>query len=177
LESRMPLLSALLALILSAVTPPVQVRATVWVRAGDRATGTGWVVDVDRRWVVTARHVVGDRDTVEVDFIDHPITDRRHYVADHADLRRRGLTAVGRVIRRHDNADLALLELDRLPAGVPALTLRRDRPDRATALRRSATGMTSTSSGPGPRGGSARLAACPTATSGPAGGSGPACRS
>ena len=30
------------------------VRATVWVRAGDRSTGTGWVVDADRRWVVTA---------------------------------------------------------------------------------------------------------------------------
>jgi len=173
----MPLLSALLALILSAVTPPAQVRATVWVRAGDRATGTGWVVDVDRRWVVTARHVVGDRDTVEVDFIDHPITDRRHYVADHADLRRRGLTAVGRVIRRHDNADLALLELDRLPAGVPALTP-------AAGSARPGDGSSSV----GHRhdidllwtrttGRVRQVGRLPDGYFGPAGGSGPACRS
>jgi S1-C subfamily serine protease/regulator of sirC expression with transglutaminase-like and TPR domain len=123
----MALVSFLFGLLLTCHVPSAQVRATVWVRAGDRANGTGWVVDAGRQWAITARHVVADRDTVEVYFLDQalagPITDRRHYIADRADLQRRGLTATGRVIRRSDNADLALLELDRLPAGVPDLPL------------------------------------------------------
>src|SRR3954449_10052952 len=53
----MALLPALLTLILARNAPPAEVGSTVWVRAGDRATGTGWVVDADRRWIVTARHV------------------------------------------------------------------------------------------------------------------------
>jgi S1-C subfamily serine protease/tetratricopeptide (TPR) repeat protein len=123
----MALLSALFGLFLTCHVPSAQVRATVWVRAGDRANGTGWVVDAHRRWAITARHVVADQDSVEVYFLDQPfarlITDRRHYIADRADLKRRGLAANGRVIRRSDDADLALLELDRLPAGVPELPL------------------------------------------------------
>lgn len=123
----MAILAALLALVPAADSPSVHARATVWIRAGDRATGTGWVVDARRRLVVTARHVVADRESVDVCFLDHPlghaITDRRHYVADFADLRRRGLAATGRVILRHENADLALLVLARLPAGTPALPL------------------------------------------------------
>lgn len=107
--------------------PPDLVRATVWVRAGDRATGTGWVVDADRRWAVTAAHVVGDRDSVEVCFLDrwltHSLTERRHYVADRADLVRRGRITTGRVLRRRNVADLALLALDHLPPDVPALAL------------------------------------------------------
>ena len=123
----MALLPALLALLLARDIPPAEVRATVWVRAGDRANGTGWVVDASSQWAVTAGHVVGDRETVEVYFLDcplnHPITNRRHYITDRAGLHRRGLVAVGRVICRRDSADLALLALDRLPAAVPALPL------------------------------------------------------
>lgn len=101
--------------------------ATVWVRAGDRATGTGWVVDADRRWAVTAAHVVGDRDSVEVYFLDwwvtHAINDRRHYIADRTDLIRRGRIATGRVVRRRSNSDVVLIELDHIPREVAAVPL------------------------------------------------------
>src|SRR5262245_58128401 len=123
----MPVVAALLLFLTAGDPPSAQVRATVWIRAGDRAVGTGWVVDADRRWIVTARHVVGDRDSVDVCFLDahfnHPVTNRAHYVADRDDLRRRGLIATGRVVARRDQADLALVELDRMPLGVPALRL------------------------------------------------------
>jgi S1-C subfamily serine protease len=123
----MALVTFLFGLFLTCHVPSAQVRATVWIRAGDRANGTGWVVDVSRRWAITARHVVADRDSVEVYFLDQqfagPVTDRRHYIADRADLQRRGLAATGRVIRRSDDADVALLELDRLPPDVPELPL------------------------------------------------------
>ena len=120
-------LPVLLTVLLIWEPAPAHVRATVWVRAADKASGTGWVVDTERRWMVTASHVVGDRDSVDVHFLDRllnrPIANRRHYVVNRAELQRRGLTATGRVIARGDNADLVLLALDRIPAGTPALTL------------------------------------------------------
>jgi S1-C subfamily serine protease len=120
-------LPAFLGLLLAGDAPSRHVRATVWIRAGDRTVGTGWVVDADRGWVVTARHVVGDRDSVEVHF-PHTIfnrlwADRRHYVTDRTALRKRGLIVTGRVLARGDEADLALLVLDHIPPGVPALRL------------------------------------------------------
>jgi S1-C subfamily serine protease/Flp pilus assembly protein TadD len=123
----MPVLAVLVLLLLAGDLPSNHVRATVWIRAGDRSVGTGWIVDADRRWVVTARHVIGDRDSVDVHFLDtvfhHSLPDRAHYIADRADLYRRGLVATGRVLARRDQADLALLVLDRMPTGVPALRL------------------------------------------------------
>jgi S1-C subfamily serine protease len=111
----------LLAVLLSH-EPSAHVRATVWIRVGETANGTGWVVDAKRRWVVTARHVVDGHDAAEVYFLNSNRS-REHYVTDHGDLKRRGLTAAGRVISRRDNSDLALLELDRVPADIPALPL------------------------------------------------------
>lgn len=106
----------------------VPVRGTVWVRAGDKAVGTGWVVDAGRRWVVTARHVLADRDSVDVFFRDGTDTARRHYIADRAHLKERGRTAVGRVVLKRDTADLALLALDRLADDAPALPLSKTDP-------------------------------------------------
>jgi S1-C subfamily serine protease len=121
----MSIISALLSLLLVGDPPSAHVRATVWIRAGDRAVGTGWLVDVERRWVVTARHVVADRDSVEVYFPDvvlnRLVADRGHYVGDRADLRKRGLVAEARVAAKADKADLALLILDHVPPGTPAL--------------------------------------------------------
>ena len=128
----MPVVPVLLMSLLVGDPPPAHVRATVWIRAGDRSVGTAWVIDAGRRWVVTARHVVGDRDAADVHFLDtvhyHALAERAHYVADRADLRKRGLIATGRVIARRDEADLALLVLDRMPAGVSALRLSKGGP-------------------------------------------------
>jgi S1-C subfamily serine protease/tetratricopeptide (TPR) repeat protein len=128
----MTFLSVVLWLLLAGQPPSPDVLATVWIRAGDRGVGTGWVVDAERRWVVTARHVVGDRESVDVFFLDrflrHSNTDRQHYVADRADLQKRGLIATGRVLARRDQADLVLLVLDRMPAGTPSLPLATNSP-------------------------------------------------
>jgi S1-C subfamily serine protease len=123
----MAIVWALVAWLATGDCPSAVVRATVWVRVGDRANGTGWVVDTDRKWIVTAAHVVGDHGSAEICFLDrclgHSIFDRRHYMANRRDLARRGLAVPARVIRRHVNADLMLLEVDRIPAGIPALPL------------------------------------------------------
>ncbi|HJZ92543.1 MAG TPA: trypsin-like peptidase domain-containing protein, partial [Gemmataceae bacterium] len=101
-------------------------RATVWVRAGDGSVGTGWVADGERHWVVTARHVVGDRDRADVFFMDTAggfHTERAGYLHAQAELRKRGLVATGRLVASNDAADLALLALEQFPPGVPALSL------------------------------------------------------
>ncbi len=100
-------------------------RATGWVRAGDRATGTGFVVDAERRLMVTARHVVGDRTTVEVFFRDPSFLDhhRDEYLQRRAELRVSGRCVTGTVIAKGTAADLALVKLDSLPADVPAIPL------------------------------------------------------
>jgi S1-C subfamily serine protease/Tfp pilus assembly protein PilF len=120
-----------LALVLIAVaSDPVYspaVRGTVWIRAGDKAVGTGWVVDGERRWVVTARHVLADREQAEVFFPEYRdgrlIADREHYLSNRADLQKRKQLATGKLLLKDDSADLALLALDHLPANTPALSL------------------------------------------------------
>ncbi|HEX3146969.1 MAG TPA: tetratricopeptide repeat-containing serine protease family protein [Gemmataceae bacterium] len=123
----MTLLPVLIWFGCAATAIPPEVRATVWIRAGDNSVGTGWVVNAERRWMVTARHVIGDRSAVDVYFPDFQFpflrNDRLHYLANRADLKKRGLIATGRVLFHRDAHDLTLLELDQIPAGVPALRL------------------------------------------------------
>jgi S1-C subfamily serine protease len=103
------------------------VAATVWIRAGDRAVGAGWVVDVKQRWILTARHVVADRERVEVFYLDHldgrPITHRDHYLKNRDELRKRGRIATGRVVKSRDVADLALIRVDEMPKDAVELRL------------------------------------------------------
>jgi len=103
------------------------VRGTVWLRAGDRAVGTGWIVDVKNRWVITARHVVADREKIDAFFVDRDkgksILNRDHYIQNHAELRKRGRFTNGTVIHKNDSADLALIRLDEMPADSVALPL------------------------------------------------------
>lgn len=105
----------------------IPTRATVWIRAGDRAVGTGWVIDLEKRWIVTARHVLADRETVEVFFQDRrhasAVVHRDHYLSQRDELRKRGRLVTGKVVAKNDNADLALLTVDFIPADVPRLKL------------------------------------------------------
>lgn len=121
----MPIPTALLTLGL--LTPPLPLDACAWVRAENDGAGAGFVVDAGRRWLVTCRHVVADRAAVEV-FLPwrrdgELVTDRRDYLGNRAALRDRGLLVRGTVLRRSDAADLALVELESLPPGTPALPL------------------------------------------------------
>ena len=56
------------ALVLAAAMQPVPLPACAWVRAEGETAGAGVVVDANRRWLVTARHVVADHKAVDVFF-------------------------------------------------------------------------------------------------------------
>ena len=85
----------------------------------ERRQRAGFVVDAGKRWLVTCRHVVADRPAVDVYFPWHRdgrlVTDRADYLGNRPLFRERGLLVTGKVIRRDDAADLALVELESLP--------------------------------------------------------------
>jgi hypothetical protein len=108
-------------------------RSTVWVHSdrggGKLATGSGSLVDRGRRLVLTNYHVVGDVKRATVYFPDFgsdkkAISERRHYTS-----RSGKLGIAGEVIEVDKEGDLALLRLDRVPDGVPALKLAPASPD------------------------------------------------
>jgi tetratricopeptide (TPR) repeat protein len=93
------------------------VRATTLVLVAD-GTGSGWIVDHKRRLMVTNYHVVGDADTVRVIFPVRQggkvIVERRYYLEN-------AKPVLGRVLDIDSGHDLALVELDALPAGTAEL--------------------------------------------------------
>lgn len=114
------------ALVLAAAMQPLPLPACAWVRAEGETAGAGVVVDANRRWLVTARHVVADHKAVDVFFpwVEDGVlvTDRAAYLRGRQRLRERGLLVTGTVVRTHDAADLALVELPSLPPGTQAVT-------------------------------------------------------
>jgi S1-C subfamily serine protease len=117
-------------LIVRAAGPPAPVgvyartlRCTAWVRAGDGAVGTGWVLRVSGKpRLVTACHVVGGADAVEAVFCPG-VFDRAKLLAILPRLRREGFVVRGKVVRRDERRDLALIELEKLPAGIGGLAV------------------------------------------------------
>jgi hypothetical protein len=107
-------------------------KTTVWVhsdRGGGRlATGSGSLIDRGRRLVLTNYHVVGDIKKATVFFPafegGRAIPERRYYT-DRASR----LGIPGEVVEVDKQADLALIRLDRVPDGVPALRLAATSPD------------------------------------------------
>jgi S1-C subfamily serine protease/Tfp pilus assembly protein PilF len=124
-----PRVALLLLLVpLAAVPPPATpyartVPAVAWVIASGGARGSGWVVDADRRLLVTCAHVVGDNKVVEAVFRWADESSRGRYLEHLPELRRRGLAVAGRVIKRDEAHDLVLVELEALPTGTTALSL------------------------------------------------------
>ncbi|MCS6865943.1 MAG: trypsin-like peptidase domain-containing protein [Gemmataceae bacterium] len=107
------------------------VPSTVWIHSdrgrGKTATGSGSLVDKGRRLVLTNYHVVGDVKTATVyfpAFEGHKIIPERQYYLDRAAQ----LGIAGQVVEIDKEADLALIRLERLPAGVAALPLARESP-------------------------------------------------
>jgi S1-C subfamily serine protease len=99
-------------------------KSTVWIvssRGGGRvATGSGSLIDRRRQLVLTNYHVVGDIDRVTVYFPayrDGKVIAEREYYRDRA----RGIR--GSVKARDPQADLALIQIERVPDGAQALTL------------------------------------------------------
>jgi S1-C subfamily serine protease len=98
-----------------------------WVRAENDGAGGGFVVDVEKRLLVTCRHVVADRKKVDVFFPwvrnGELVTNRSEYLGNRPLLRERGLLVTGTVLKTSDETDLALVQVDSLPAGTRAVTL------------------------------------------------------
>jgi hypothetical protein len=103
-------------------------RSSVWVLAPqDRKvllTGTGWLVDVKDRLVVTNQHVVGQCTIVHIMFPLYAdetlITTREEYTRRY---RTGELVLRGTVLAADSQRDLALIQLEKVPQGVTALPL------------------------------------------------------
>ena len=100
-------------------------KSTVWVlakTAGETSSGTGVLVDVEKKLVITNFHVVGEARAAVIFFPDYKnekadVT-RKHYLDNVKTLGIRG-----RVLSVDRKRDLALVELDRLPEGATAIPM------------------------------------------------------
>lgn len=114
------------------------VRSTAWIhsdRGGGRtATGSGSLVDKGRRLVLTNYHVVGDVKRATVFFPDYGANKKVIPERDHYTGRARQLGVPGEVVEVDKEGDLALVRIDRVPDGVPALELAADSPDPGQAV-------------------------------------------
>lgn len=101
--------------------------AVGYVRADPDGVGTGVVIDREKRWFVTCRHVVGERKAAEVFFPEvvsgELNTDPDNYLSRRDELKKNGRLVKAKVLRTSDELDLALLELDSLPPNTPAIPL------------------------------------------------------
>lgn len=130
---------AFLVLLAAASTAPAPVFATcAWVRAENDGAGAGFVVDAGKRLLVTCRHVVADRKAVDVLFPwvrdGELVTDRAAYLRNRPHLRELGLLVTGKVLKTSDALDVALLELESLPAGAKAVAFTSHAPQPGDAL-------------------------------------------
>jgi hypothetical protein len=100
-------------------------KGTCWVLSGKGAAGTGWVVDRNKRHVITNYHVVEDRKDILVVFPAYAegkvIPERDYYL-------KKARPVKGAVISSDPKRDLALIELASMPAGVTELLLARESP-------------------------------------------------
>lgn len=123
------------------IAGPVEVplHAVAWVRAENDSAGSGFVIDVEKRLLVTCRHVVAERKEVDVFFpwvrAGALVTDKREYLRSRAELRTAKLLVTGTVLKVSDEADLALVQLDALPPNVRAASLSSRTPSQGDTLR------------------------------------------
>ena len=99
-------------------------KATALVATGG-GTGTGWVLDKDKKLMITAEHVVGTDKEVKVffpAFKGKKVISSREFYESQAPVR-------GRVVRVDVRRDLALIELEELPEQVANLPLAEESPE------------------------------------------------
>jgi tetratricopeptide (TPR) repeat protein len=100
--------------------------AMIVVPQGEKASqGTGWLVDRDRKLLITNRHVVGTQKNVQILFPVYRngqlIDDRTYYLKEAPRYR-------GQVIEANSGHDLAIIQLDHLPKEARPLKLAAERP-------------------------------------------------
>lgn len=117
----------------------VPLHAVVWVRAENDSAGSGFVIDAEKRLLVTCRHVIAERKVVDVFFPwvrdGALVTDKREYLRSRAELRAAKLLVTGTVLKTSDEADLALVQLDALPPNARAVALSSRIPSQGDTLR------------------------------------------
>ncbi|MEJ5274535.1 MAG: serine protease [Thermogemmata sp.] len=107
--------------------------SSTWIHSdrgnGRLATGSGSLIDKGRRLVLTNYHVVGN---VKHALVFFPVYDRQGKAVPERIFylqRRKQLAIPGEVVEIDQQADLALIRLDRVPSGTPALSLARMSPE------------------------------------------------
>jgi serine protease Do len=102
--------------------------STAWVLAktgGETSSGTGVLVNAEKKLLITNFHVVGDARATVIFFPESkngkPIVERSHYLNN---VKKLGIR--GRVLGVDRKRDLALVELDRLPENAVAIPLAKD---------------------------------------------------
>jgi HEAT repeat protein len=110
------------------------INSTVWILATTSLSkaGSGWLVDQERRLVVTNHHVISGSAEVLVYFPAFRqkvlqgrelITEPMYYVTDSRRFGKEGFGIAGTLLANEPKLDLALIKLAKLPAGVRALPL------------------------------------------------------
>jgi hypothetical protein len=106
------------------------IRGVVWIEnfvPGGTVTGTGFLIDKQRRLVVTNQHVTDGEVTMDVFFpatgTNGLIVDRSVYQKNRTALGRTGHHSPAKVIAVAPDKDLAILQLDRLPANAVQLEI------------------------------------------------------
>jgi tetratricopeptide (TPR) repeat protein/S1-C subfamily serine protease len=103
-----------------------------WIEAAGQGRGTGWLLDRSRRWLVTCYHLVGENKTAEVIFPVRRngawVVERDYYLRHRDALKRSGHLTSAKVLIRRPESDLALLQLDVLPADAVEVVLATERP-------------------------------------------------
>jgi S1-C subfamily serine protease len=110
-------------------------KSAVWVISprteNTAATGTGSLVDVPRKLVLTNYHVVGDKDKILVIFPNYKrnksgklelVSERDYYKT----MIEQGNGIRGKVVARDQPHDLALVQLEAVPEGAQPIRLARD---------------------------------------------------
>jgi tetratricopeptide (TPR) repeat protein len=99
---------------------------TVRASAGVFTAGgpaSGWIVDKNKKWIITSQHVVGRREVVEVVF---PAFKGKRVIARRQYYWPQDKRVEGKVLHVDSRRDLALIEVPSLPAGATALKLADD---------------------------------------------------
>jgi S1-C subfamily serine protease len=117
------------------------IRSTVWVivpiaKDADGKTrvktGTGSVVDLKQRMIVTNYHVVGDKDEA---FVLFPIIKKDgEIVADRKFYLEKGARVRGKVVAKEPKHDLALIQVETIPPGVKPVPIAAKSPAQAQRL-------------------------------------------
>lgn len=102
--------------------------STTWVLSKNSegtSSGTGVLVDAEKKLMITNAHVVGDSRSAVVFFRDlkndRPVVEKKHYLDN---VRKLGVR--GRVVAVDRKRDLALVELEKLPEFAKAIELAAD---------------------------------------------------